>query len=539
MQIFVVSLTGKTITVDVGKLSCPVETVKALIFDREGIPSHLQRLVFAGKELEDRKTLDECSIKRESTITLSLRLLGGKGGFGAMLRAQAKKKTHKTTDFSMCRDLSGRRLRHVNDEIILAKWREAKDKGEEFDINEMTKTGLQLWFLGTPGYVDSGHYKPSNRMEYMLPRKKSTICKDWERARADRRAPQSANIHWGCPRGARCDFAHGESDMSQTGLVELKKQREAEKRAQDLAKKGAYMQDIDDANNDAYMKDVISSGLSALKRARIEEPSTAAGSASPVEGTALAATTEEGILEEDLVIEQPARSPYCHCSWIEILAGSMGVTDGGNIEGYSHFSTAKVMNCHLVEGRWYYEVEVHSDGIMQIGWADSLFKLSTDSTDGVGDDSHSFAFDGARQMKWNGTNEVFGTSWEPGSIVGCELELSAGLANISYFLNGLALGSAFVVDRFSGHDSSLSYFPVVSLEEGEKLTVNIGQLPFKFQPEGTKSVKLYVDGDRTPAVISLSIEAAETKIATEESFVSIDLESVSVKTSFACNDNYQ
>ena len=62
---------------------------------------------------------------------------GGKGGFGAMLRAQAKVKGKKITDFGACRDLSGRRLRHVNDEILLNKWKEAKEKGEEFDPYEV------------------------------------------------------------------------------------------------------------------------------------------------------------------------------------------------------------------------------------------------------------------------------------------------------------------------------------------------------------------------------------------------------------------
>ena len=59
-----------------------------------------------------------------------------------MLRAQAKVKGKKVTDFGACRDLSGRRLRHVNDEILLNKWKEAKEKGEEFDPYEVF-----LWFI--------------------------------------------------------------------------------------------------------------------------------------------------------------------------------------------------------------------------------------------------------------------------------------------------------------------------------------------------------------------------------------------------------
>ena len=58
-----------------------------------------------------------------SILNVMMGLKGGKGGFGAMLRAQAKGKGAKTTtDFGACRDLQGRRLRHVNDEIRVQKW---------------------------------------------------------------------------------------------------------------------------------------------------------------------------------------------------------------------------------------------------------------------------------------------------------------------------------------------------------------------------------------------------------------------------------
>lgn len=60
-----------------------------------------------------------------------------------MLRIQAKQKgVKKTTDFGACRDLSGRRLRHVNDEIILNKWKNAKENGRPLDVEEVTYASL-------------------------------------------------------------------------------------------------------------------------------------------------------------------------------------------------------------------------------------------------------------------------------------------------------------------------------------------------------------------------------------------------------------
>ncbi|CAG8737938.1 29031_t:CDS:2 [Gigaspora margarita] len=102
--------------------STKVYDLKQIIFNRMLIdPEEQQYYTLSGKWLSDSIKVFDSDDVDFVTLNLKLRLLGGKGGFGSMLRAQGgKMASQKTTNFEACRDLNGRRLRTVNEAKRLA-----------------------------------------------------------------------------------------------------------------------------------------------------------------------------------------------------------------------------------------------------------------------------------------------------------------------------------------------------------------------------------------------------------------------------------
>jgi len=114
----------------------------------------------------------------------------------------------------------------------------------------------------------------------------------------------------------------------------------------------------------------------------------------------------------------------------------------GSIGGFG-FPSIALGGILLTRGKWYYETKLLGvDNVAQIGWADLCFEPHSSAGEGVGDDLHSWAYDGNRVLRWyKAHSETWGKRWHSDSIVGCLADLDARV--LSFTLDGQPLGICY------------------------------------------------------------------------------------------------
>jgi len=146
----------------------------------------------------------------------------------------------------------------------------------------------------------------------------------------------------------------------------------------------------------------------------------------------------------------------------------------GSGEYYYYWSTARA-SVKVRRGTWYFEVIIKSKGSCRIGWCTDKYT----STEGLGCDEHSWAFDGYSQKKYHNSSDgvKFGEGWSRGDIIGCRLDIEQ--RRVLYYKNGKPLGIAFGSLRLV----NLWMFPAVSVGYDTTVIVNLGN-EFAFPPPG-------------------------------------------------------
>ena len=372
-------------------------------------------------------------------------LLGGKGGFGTLLKGQSKQAGARiTTDYGACRDLQGRRLRHINDEIKLRKWREMerrKQNKEEVSEDYMmdTPSGLYNWYLMVPNWAalsNKATKKVQNKVKghYNRWRSEEEKVKDAKRAKEER-------------------YHRGVED---------------------------YVRETNSASTSLSVMDAVQQGLAAKKRQREEEEGTEKtakptnGGVDPKNGA-----TNDNDNDNDIPLDENTSS-------LLTLSGELVVEKDAaswKVQSKSDFGTmALVLEKNPSGKTLYWEVELEQGGLAQIGWADlSVFRPDSEEGNGVGDDKGSYGYDGSRKQKFHaGKEESYGkTKWKAGDTIGCIYKTG----KLRYTLNGKDnLGVAFEVPK----DAVL--VPAVSCNQGQILDIRTASSQMKHLPDGYTAV---------------------------------------------------
>jgi len=442
--------------------------------------SHLHLPISYQSQKKSNANDDDFVIYNDDTIFLSAYtfspILGGKGGFGTLLKGLSKQAGAKqTTDFGACRDLNGRRLRHVNDELKLQKWRQAMQRRAKLQKNGLnyidiekefldmqTETGVRNWHLAVPSW-GAGEISEKAKKKEELKMKRE--LREWARQENEsiakkidrKRQWEQVKVDYATV-GLDQDQTKGKDDiMTKSILKGMQKRRKLD------GKKEQHDQD------DPHQ--VVDDGAAATA----------------------ATTSFLCTLSGDVIVEDGITNSASDTNTVVTM-----------IQSKSEFATATILidanKFKSIKSNFkglYYEIIIGTEGIAQIGWAKiaktgrNSFVPNSDTGDGVGDDAFSYGYDGLRRMVFHDGREVaYGpkesTGWKKGDVIGCLHDYTNGV--ISFSVNGRDFGNAFDV-RKEYADQLL--YPVLSLNENEIVGINIGAT-LQYCPKGCLAISTII-----------------------------------------------
>lgn len=331
-------------------------------------------------------------------------LRGGKGGFGSLLKSQSRQAGAKsTTNFGACRDLQGRRLRHVNDAVAaqhFAEWQERVESGratEEQMVKALVQTtsGVPGWHLQLPAWSEISKKESRTwQRQYRL----------WKQSKDQQQAKQ----------------------RHERELRESRVQHYVDQAAQATASVQASLQAA------------LQEGLQQQRNKRQKREKEPPVALLTLAGDVVLAFNENGVWQIQ------TKSNF----------GTFGIV----------LDKAKLKH----DACYYWEIRLVTGGLCQVGWATGKFAPQSETGDGVGDDAHSYSFDGSRMIALHKSESVaYGQGWNAGDVLGCLWNRSHGTLSFSH--NGQDLGVAYTIGP------GMIVFPAASCNPDEIVELHMQQ----------------------------------------------------------------
>ena len=180
--------------------------------------------------------------------------------------------------------------------------------------------------------------------------------------------------------------------------------------------------------------------------------------------------------------------------------GMVVVSGGNRVRALDGLPTVVAHPVRLARGQWYYEVHVLRAGEACIGWTDKAFFGDWATHCGVGDDKHSWGFQGSRtggKAKTGGRAQSAGGCWAQGSVVGVAIDVDA--RTMSFSLDGSTDDTWGVM--FTGMEFDTHLVPAISVSKHFEGQVAFDAAHFKYSPpRGYKAVAASVASTRPPSV---------------------------------------
>lgn len=349
-----------------------------------------------------------CNVRVRSGI------IGGKGGFGTLLKGQSRQAGAKaTTNFDACRDLQGRRLKHVNDLIKYSTWKEWSDKVasgaatqdemvKALLLDQTNNSGISGWHLQLPSWADVSMKREvqKNKRIYYLWRNQ---MKQKEEQREQQRRLQQKVID------SYIEVADNLTDQASKSVTDSFKKGYEKQMAQKRKR----------VSNNREKATVRQSSQEAVEFNGSKEKQNKGGLENLEEIEKTDSLSAFVTLSGDIVIGSQQKHSSIPLSNSEkhperlLLQSKSNFASVGILLDQTKLA-ANSKQCPKKDLCYYYEVGLVTKGIVQVGWAlinEGNFCPNSDAGDGVGDDSFSWAIDIRRNLKLhNAINEPYGPS---------------------------------------------------------------------------------------------------------------------------------